>query len=185
MSDPDRDLSCIRRMQSGDARALEELYDRHTPVVYALACRMLGRAADAEDVVQEIWVQAWKRAESFDSARGSVGAWLVTMTRSRAIDRLRARTSRDRAEAAPDIDPPVASEAPAQRAEQRELSDRVGVALGALAPQQRQVLELAYFAGLSQSEIAARVGAPLGTVKSWTRQALVKMREAIPAGEGA
>lgn len=183
MSDPERDLSCVRRMQGGDARALEELYDRHTPLLYALAMRMLGRAADAEDVVQEIWVQAWKRADSFDSARGSVGAWLVTMTRSRAIDRLRARAARGRAEAAPDLVPVGEAEAPAERAEQRQLAERMRAALEALPPQHRQVLELAYFSGLSQSEIAERVGAPLGTVKSWTRQALARMRERVPAEE--
>jgi len=167
-------------MQGGDARALEELYDRHTPLLYALAARMLGRASDAEDVVQEIWVQAWTRAESSDSTRGGVGAWLVTMTRSRAIDRLRARAARDRAEAALDIDPPVEAETPAMQAEQRQLTARMHVALEALSPQHRHVLELAYFFGLSQTEIAERMGLPLGTVKSWTRQALARMREQAP-----
>jgi RNA polymerase sigma-70 factor (ECF subfamily) len=185
MSDTDRDLACIRRMQDGDARALEDLYDRHTPLLLALASRMLGRPADAEDVVQEIWVRAWSRADSFDPARGTVAAWLVTMTRSRAIDRLRARASRDRAERAPFVDPPASGDAPPRDVEQRETAGQVRAALASLGPDQRQVLELAYFAGLTQSEIASRLGAPLGTVKSWTRQALTRLREAIPAGESA
>jgi len=162
-------------------RALEELYDRHSGLLYSAALRILGRAADAEEVLQEAWLQAWNRAESYDVARGAVVAWLLTLLRSRAIDRVRSRASRQRVEqAVAEAPPPQAVVEPPAVAAQRELQERVTSALEELAPQQRQVLELAYFGGLSQSEIASRLGAPLGTVKSWTRQALMRLRDLVP-----
>src|SRR5262245_25149580 len=100
MTDQAHDVSCIERMRAGDARALAELYDRHTPLLYSLVVRMLGRSADAEDVVQQAWVQAWTQCDRYDPARGNVGAWLVSIARSRALDRLRSRSARDRAERA-------------------------------------------------------------------------------------
>jgi RNA polymerase sigma-70 factor (ECF subfamily) len=185
MSDQDLDRSCMSRMRAGDTRALEELYDRHTPMLYGLVLRIVGRSHDAEEVLQDMWVQAWRRADTWEPARGSVAAWLITLARSRAIDRLRSLAARQRAEtAAPPPDPP-AGDAVAAGAEQRQSQQRMAAALAALGPQQREVLELAYFGGLSQSEIAARLGAPLGTVKSWTRQALLRLREVVPQEVGS
>jgi len=185
MSDQDRDLFCIERMRAGDTRALEELYDRHSPMLYSLALRIVGRASDAEEVLQEAWLQAWRGADRFDAARGTVAAWLLTLARSRAIDRFRKQASRRRAETSVEIDPPRGGDEPPVQAAHRQLHERVTTALSTLTPQQRQVLELAYFSGLSQTEIASRVGAPLGTVKSWTRQALLRLREVVPQEEWA
>jgi RNA polymerase sigma-70 factor (ECF subfamily) len=171
----------MSRMRGGDTRALEELYDRHTPMLYGLVLRIVGRSHDAEEVLQDMWVQAWRRADTWEPARGTVAAWLITLARSRAIDRLRSLAARQRAEtAAPPPDPPAIENIPAASAEQRQRQQRIAAALASLGAQQREVLELAYFSGLSQSEIATRLGAPLGTVKSWTRQALLRLREVVP-----
>jgi RNA polymerase sigma-70 factor (ECF subfamily) len=183
MSDTERDRACVERLARGDTTALEELYDRHTDVLYSLAFRIVGRAAEAEEVVQEAWVQAWRSAPSYDPRRGAVGAWLVTLTRSRAIDRVRSEASRHRAEAAAGREPLPSPEDASAEAAHRERSARVAEALNALGSRHRRVLELAYFSGLSQTEIAERLKAPLGTVKSWTRQALTKLTELVPREE--
>ena len=177
----------MARLLAGEQSALEELYDRHTPMLYAVALRIVRRTSDAEDVVQEAWVQAWRSAARFDAARGSVAAWLLTIARSRAIDRLRGRASSLKAEEAMEAsgEAPRNSprdEPPAQAA-RRQLSERVNGALTALPENERRTLELAYFGGLSQSEIADKLGAPLGTVKSWSRQGLLRLRELVPPEE--
>ena len=184
MNDQDTDRSCMDRVRAGDMRALEELYDRYSGLLYSAALRILGQAADAEEVLQEAWLQAWNRAESYDAARGAVPAWLLTLVRSRAIDRLRSRASRQRVEQVMADRPPAQLvEEPPATVSQRQLHDRVVTALSELLPQQRQVIELAYFGGLSQSEIATQLVAPLGTVKSWTRQGLMRLRELLPEEE--
>jgi len=183
MNDREPDRALIERMRAGDTRALAELCDRYGDLLYSLALRIVGRAADAEDVVQEAWVQAWRSVASYDARRGAVGAWLVTIARTRAIDRVRSASSRQRAETAAGADPPAPRDDASAHAAHRQLSERVRGALAQLPDAQRQVLELAYFAGLSQSEIASQLATPLGTVKSWTRQALGKLRELVPVEE--
>jgi RNA polymerase sigma-70 factor (ECF subfamily) len=185
VTDQERDRQCAERMRAGDAGALEELYDRHGDLLYSLALRIVGRPAEAEDVVQEAWLQIWNSASRYDSSRGPVAAWLVTVARSRAIDRLRKLGSRSRAETAAGMDPPAPAEDASAGASQGQIRDRVEAALASLPPQIRQVLELAYFGGLSQTEISSRLGAPLGTVKSWTRQGLLRLREQVPQEEWA
>jgi len=168
-------------MRAGDSRALEELYDRHNGLLYSVVLRIVRRPADAEEVLQEAWLQIWKGAGTYSEARGTVGAWLVTVARSRAIDRIRSEGSRQRAEEAAGADPPPQpTEDASANAAHRQMSERVGRALDKLGPQHRQVLELAYYGGLTQGEIAERLSAPLGTVKSWTRQALVRLSELVP-----
>ena len=184
MSDPDRDRACIERLRAGETRALEDLYDRYGDLLYSMVVRILGRAAEAEDVLQEAWLQVWRKAETYDPARGSVGAWLVTVARSRAIDRLRSEGSRRRAEIAAGDDTMPPSHDASVDAAARMLGERVSGALAQLEPRHREVLELAYFGCLSQREIASRLNAPLGTVKSWTRQALLRLGELVPR-EGA
>jgi len=185
MSDAERDRSCVERITRGDTTALEELYDRHSDLLYSLALRIVGRPAEAEEVLQDAWVQAWRSAPTYDRRRGTVAAWLVTLTRSRALDRIRSETSRQRAETAAGLEPTSSSEDPVADAAHQELSARVAAALETLGSRHRRVLELAYFAGLSQSEIAERLRAPLGTVKSWTRQALSKLSDLMPWEEKA
>ena len=184
MNDTEQDRRCWDRVAGGDPAALAEAYDRYADLLYSLARRIVGSTSDAEEVLQDAWLQAWRSARSYDPARGALGAWLVTITRTRALDRLRSMGSRRRGEAAATIeaasDPPPRSADPATGYARRALRINVATAITALAPQQRQVLELAFFDGLSQSEIAARLNAPLGTVKSWTRQALLKLRERVP-----
>ena len=182
MSDQDRDLRCMERLRAGSADGLEELYDRHTAsLLYPVALRILGRPAEAEETIQEAWLQAWRTGSSYDPRRGSVAAWLLTITRSRALDRVRAATSKQRFESADSTTKDAAHPNPGQdelldRDEQRE---RVRVALSRLDPNHRRVLEFAYFEGLSQSRIAGRLERPLGTIKSWTREGLIRLRSIL------
>ena len=175
------EIALLERVQAGDEQALAEMYDRFTPMLYPVALRILRRAADAEDAVQDAWMQVWKRSATYDPSRGAVAAWLLTVVRSRALDRYRSMASRSRAEGKvhpnEQMTPPAD---PAASAVTGQIGTRVRAALTQLEPQQRQVLEIAYFEGLSQSEIAERLKAPLGTVKSWTRQGLMRLRELVP-----
>jgi len=183
MSDQERDRAAVEKMRAGDTRALEELYDRHNGLLYSVTLRIVKTAADAEEVLQEAWLQIWKGAGTYREERGTVGAWLVTLARSRAIDRIRSEGSRQRAEQNAGLDPPPPTEDASANAAHRQMSERVGRALDKLGPQHRQVLELAYFGGLTQSEIADRLNTPLGTIKSWTRQALVRLSDLVPQEE--
>jgi RNA polymerase sigma-70 factor, ECF subfamily len=185
VSEQDRDYLCILKLRGGDSSALEDLYDRYTPLLYSVAMRILRSASDAEEAVQQAWVQVWKSAERYEPRRGPVAAWLLTVTRTRALDLYRSLSSRKRAEGQVDPEPVNTPADPASAATRGQLSQRVRKALGSLPIQQRQVLEIAYFEGLSQSEIATRLGAPLGTVKSWTRQGLLRLRELLPEEEWA
>lgn len=176
----DRDL--VRRMAAGEERALGELYDRHARLLYSLALRILRERADAEDVLQEAFSQAWRQASRFEAARGTVAGWLVTVTRSRAIDRLRQR--RLQPEGVADIeraahaipDPTLGLDLQLVSAEQ---AVRVREALAALPDEQRVPLELAYYEGLSQSEISTKLNVPLGTIKTRMRQTLRRLRDAL------
>lgn len=183
-ADTDRDL--LHRVAAGDERSLGLLYDRHAGAVMGLALRITGEHADAEEVVLETFAQAWREAGRFRPERGSVAAWLTMIGRSRALDLVRARGRRARlAEQASRSDPhevpgmgawrPAADSA-AEHAERRA---RVSEALERLSDDQRQAIELAFFAGLSQSEIASRLATPLGTVKTRVRLGMQKLREAL------
>jgi RNA polymerase sigma-70 factor (ECF subfamily) len=182
-TDQERDLFCLLKIQSGDTRALAELYDRYTPLLYPVCHRILRTGPDAEDALQSAWLQVWKRSTTYDPHRGTVAAWLLTVARSRALDRYRSLSSRKQAESQLDPRPINPPRDPSAKAVEGQLSERVQAALAQLQPQQREVLEIAYFQGLSQSEIAERLKAPLGTVKSWTRQGLMRLRELLPQEE--
>jgi len=185
MSQQEDDRVCLRRVSDGDSSALAELYDRYGSLIYSIAFRILRSSADAEDAVQQAWVQVWKTARTYDPRRGSVAAWILTVGRSRALDLYRSLGSRHRAETHVEAVPVATPEDPVSGAAHGQLGARVRDALQELAPQQRQVLEIAYFEGLSQSEIAERLKAPLGTVKSWTRQGLTRLKELLPQEEWA
>jgi RNA polymerase sigma-70 factor (ECF subfamily) len=142
----------------------------------SVARRILSDPQEAEEVVQETFVQVWRQASRYDAERGSPAAWVATIARSRAIDRLRAREANERVRsAARDADEAGASPAAGDVAEERELKRRVDAALSALPQEQRRTLELAYFEGLSQTQIAARLGDPLGTVKTRVRLGLSRL----------
>jgi RNA polymerase sigma-70 factor (ECF subfamily) len=160
--------SLIRRLTRGDHAALGELYDLYAGLVNGLAMRILRDRAEAEDTVQEVFVQVWQQAARFDPSRGTPEAWLCTMARTRALDRLRKRSSR-REE--PELGHAGSTEAP-----RTEEALAVRAALDALPLDQRKALELAYFEGLSQSEIAERLAEPLGTVKTRIRTAMIRLR---------
>ena len=173
------DLEAVRRMADGDGQALAMLYDRHSRVTYSLALRILGEPLEAEEVVQDVFSQAWRQAARFDRSRGAVVAWLLMMTRSRAIDRLRSRQPRRDADD-PDLDGLPADVAPVS--EQLIASQQVAhvrEAMTALPMEQRTALELAYFEGLTQTEIAERTQTPLGTVKTRIRTALTSLRRSV------
>lgn len=170
----------MSRLAAGDMEAAAELYDRHAGQILALARRILRNDGDAEDIVQEVFSQVWRNARRFESARGSVGAWLLVIARTRSIDRLRARQARpdNVAEAYPDsiVDRgvPVTDQLLSE-----EQAARIRQALVALPDAQRTALELAYYEGLTQSEIAQRLTEPLGTVKTRIRTALMTLRQRL------
>lgn len=159
------------RLRSGDETALGELFDRHAALVNGLALRILRNPTDAEDVVQEVFVQAWRQRERFDVGRGSLQAWLCTMARTRALDRLR-RVAARREE--PEDAAPSPS-APPSTLDQMT----VRKALDVLSDGQRRAIELAYYEGLTQTEIAERLQEPLGTVKTRIRTGLLRLRESL------
>ncbi len=171
----DREL--VAAMAAGDAEALRSLSARYGRALAGLARRFLNDESDAEEVVADVLWQAWRDAKTFDPTRGSVSVWLVTLTRSRAIDRLRALRARR---------PPLEEQSAAERAldpvtkfDQAESAQMVRKALAGLDANERAALELAYFSDLSQSEVAAKLDIPLGTAKTRIRNAMMKLREAL------
>jgi RNA polymerase sigma-70 factor, ECF subfamily len=169
-------------MAAGDPHALRTLSSRYGRMLTALSMRFLTDEADAEEVVADVLWQAWSDAKSYEPARGSVGAWLVTMARSRAIDRLRARRARQ-GEAGRQPPPQPIADPPALLDSARR-AQMVRNAVSKLQAAERTALELAYFSDLSQSQIAERLGLPLGTVKTRIRSAMTKLREALSGQQG-
>ena len=179
------DLSCLRRIASGDQAGAAALYDRHARPLYSLILRILADQTEAEDVLQEVFAQAFRQASRYDPSRGAVAAWLLTMARSRAIDRLRSRRTRveartrevetldDMADVRPDAASVMLDE---------EQSRLLRQALSDLPLLQRIAIELAYYEGLSHTEIAERLEQPLGTVKTRIRLGLLKLRDVLTEG---
>lgn len=172
----------LERVAKGDREAVLALYDRFGGALLAIAIRISGSRAEAEDVVQDVFTRAWREAVTFDRARGSAAAWLVTLTRNRAIDVVRSRRRRNQHEDAQTSEEPVTFEpgpTPEVAVTDAERAAAVRLALESLRPEQRQVLELAYFGGLSHSEIAERLSQPLGTVKTRIAQAVKRLRDEL------
>ncbi|MEA2561893.1 MAG: hypothetical protein QOH06_3397 [Acidobacteriota bacterium] len=177
---PLNETDLLRRIATGDGEALSRLFELHSPVVLGLLVRMLGGRAEAEEVLQETFLQVWMQADRFEESRSSPRGWILMLARSRALDRLRRRVSRQRRE-----DEVAAGEGTAirpvgtARLEAAEQRSRVGAALGVLSPEQRHCIELAFFEGLTHTQIAERLKAPLGTVKSRILLGMNKLRQAL------
>jgi RNA polymerase sigma-70 factor, ECF subfamily len=173
------DVELLRAVALGDEHALAEIYDRYRIILFGLLVRILNSREEAEDVLQEVFLQVWRQAADFDEKRGKPFTWLVTLARSRGIDRLRNLAARERVAQAGTRDAlELVSDAASDtfRSEQRGL---LNSALAQLPEEQKRTLILAYFEGLTQSEIAAKLGAPLGTVKTRMRAGLSKLRELL------
>src|SRR5262245_15331427 len=186
-SSSEADLGLLQRITTRDETALAELYDRHSRLVYTVVTRILGSPSDAEDVLQETFVRVWSRADTYDGLLGSPATWLTRIARNRAIDRLRARRLRANVAIEPAVhngEPPRSVE-PATRdtpetlLEGRAVAGAVQMALAALTPPQRTLIEAAFFEGYTHSELATRFGVPLGTVKTRIRTGLAAMRSRL------
>jgi RNA polymerase sigma-70 factor (ECF subfamily) len=181
------DAALIRRIVDADETALGALYDRWVRSLYSLVLHLLRDPDEAEDVVEETFWQAWRKAGSYEPSKGAVSTWLLTIGRRKALDRLRAR-KRNREDPIQDergfSDLRSASPDPGSEAEGSELREHIRAALRELPDEQREVLELGYFSGLSQAEIAEKTGQPLGTIKTRMRLAMQKLREPLSIHRG-
>lgn len=180
----DNDVELLKAIAAHDEAALAQLYDRYRVILFGLLMRILNNREEAEDVLQEVFLQVWRRAADFDQNRGRPFTWLVTLARSRGIDRLRSIASRERAAVMAAADANDAADEASDAATDAIRSEQRGVvnsALSQLPEEQKRPLMLAYFDGLTQSEIATRLGAPLGTVKTRMRSGMMKLRELLSA----
>jgi RNA polymerase sigma-70 factor (ECF subfamily) len=179
---PDQDGELLRRIGSGDRDAFAEFYDRHSTLMFSVACKILNNSTEAEDVLQETCVQIWEKSERFDPRLGRASSWAVTLVRNKAIDRIRASQRRTR----------LAEEAGAQQVIATEVSDsanemihghekakKIQSAIVELPLEQRRAIELAYFSGLTQDEISKKLNEPLGTIKARIRRGLLKLRDQL------
>jgi RNA polymerase sigma-70 factor (ECF subfamily) len=167
------DAHIISAIRSGNESAMAELYDRYSSIVYSVALRVLGDTGAAEDILQEVFMQLWRNPGVFDASRGNLAPWLAVIARNRAIDSLRRRRPEtDIADITVSVEPDVVSEADRARA-----MEKVRGALGGMPEAQRAALEMAYFEGLTHSEIAEKTGEPLGTIKTRIRAGLLALRK--------
>jgi RNA polymerase sigma-70 factor (ECF subfamily) len=171
------DLALVTAIRSGDQGAMAALYDRYSSIVYAVALRVLQDTGAAEDVLQDIFMQLWRNPGAFDASRGNMAAWLAVIARHRAIDALRRRRpENDIEDVVVSVEPDLASDADRSRT-----MDKVRGVLHTMPHQQRSALEMAYFEGLTHSEIAEKTGEPLGTIKTRIRMGLLALRKVLAA----
>lgn len=177
------DPKLLARVVKGDQQAFSQLYDQSSTLLYTMALRILGHREEAAELLQEVYLEVWRKVARYDVGRGTPVAWLITLTRSRAIDRLRSRGAR--AQAGESLDGSSAdqladkSPGPFEAQADQELRHLVGSALSSLPPAQQQAIELAYYEGLTHMEIAARLNQPLGTVKTRIKLGMSKLREML------
>lgn len=181
--DIEGEVELLRRIGEGDQISLAAFYDRYSAVLFSIAYRVLNDPTGAQDVLQDVFVQIWGKASTYDSARGKPLTWAVTMTRNKAIDRLRARQRRarlkDEVEQETRPDDQAGDQPALDEVTSREQGELVREAVNRLPREQRTAIEMAYFSGLTQTEIAERLGAPLGTVKARIRRGMMKLREML------
>ena len=175
------DATLMQQLLRRDVSAFEELYERHSRIVYSLVLRILRQGTTAEEVVQDVFLQLWRNSARYDVGRPFV-PWLLTLARNRALDHLRLKSERQRRrEEQTEELPQIATAAPEyERAlDEKRRAERVRALIGSLPAAQKKAIELAYFEGLSHSEIAASLQEPLGTVKSWIRNGLLRLKEGL------
>ncbi|MGD0870489.1 MAG: sigma-70 family RNA polymerase sigma factor [Bryobacteraceae bacterium] len=182
----ERNADLVLRLQRRDPRALAELYDRYGRLAYALILRVVRDVGAAEDLVQETFLRVWTRSRAFDPQKGAIGPWLLAVARHRAIDYLRSADGRERNSVEfEETDHPSLFTGMEQRIPASDRARRVQAAVEKLSASQRQVIELAYFEGLTQTEMAERMGQPLGAVKAWVRAAWRNLRHQISTAEAS
>lgn len=182
VNDPDSEIQWVYQIAQQDQLALSQLYDRYARIIYSSAYRSLGNAEESEEVVMDVFTQVWRSADRYDATKARVDTWLLMMARSRTFDRLRSRQRKEKvADAVMGFEVPTIclSPTPCEDAEIQERQSTVIAALETLPPEQRQVLELAYYGGYSHREIAEQTGMALGTVKTRIRLGLEKLRSAL------
>ena len=175
------DATLMQQLLRRDVSAFEELYERHSRIVYSLVLRILRQGSTAEEVVQDIFLQLWRNSSRYDTSRPFV-PWLLTLARNRALDHLRLKSERQRRrEEQTEEFPQIAAAAPEyeKALDEKRRAERVRALIGSLPAAQKKAIELAYFEGLSHSEIAASLNEPLGTVKSWIRNGLMRLKEGL------
>ncbi len=175
------DASLVQQLLQRDMRAFEQIYDRHSRLVYGLVYRIVQQAGTAEEVVQDVFLQLWRNAARYDASRGPFLPWLLTMARHRALDTLRLKSERQRRREDQTEELPGVCAAPQfeKQLDEKRRAVQVRELMTSLQPQQKRAIELAYFEGLSHTEIAATLKEPLGTVKSWIRNGLMRLREGL------
>lgn len=175
------DSALIDGMKTGDESALSAIYDRYSAMLFGMLTRILDDRQAAEEVLQDLFLQLWRNPGQFDASRGSLPAWLMVIARNRAISRLRGKRDRELLEDQEGdfANTFVSGQNIEDEAARAELAETLTAALGKLPAEQRQALELAYFQGMTQSEIAAKTGAPLGTVKTRVRSAMQSLRQIL------
>jgi RNA polymerase sigma-70 factor (ECF subfamily) len=175
------DAALVRRLLRKDVRAFEQLYDRHCRIVYGLVLRILQQASTAEEVVQDVFLQLWRNANQYQEDRGPFMPWLLTLARNRALDNLRLKSERQRRREDQTEQLPCIAQMPEyeKALDERRRAELVRTLIGSLSAPQKKAIEMAYFEGLSHTEIAAALHEPLGTVKSWIRNGLLRLREGL------
>jgi len=178
-----RDAMLVHQLLQRDVDAFEQLYDRHSRIVYALVLRIVQQASTAEEVVQDVFLQLWRNARQYDARRGPFAPWLMTLARNRALDHLRLKSERQRRreDQSEEFLPVMSVPQFEQALDEKRRAEQVRALMGSLNAQQKKAIELAYFEGLSHSEIAAALKEPLGTVKSWIRNGLLRLKEGLRA----
>jgi len=177
------DAMLVQQLLQRDVDAFEQLYDRHSRIVYTLVLRIVQQGSIAEEVVQDVFLQLWRNAARYDTRRGHFVPWLMALARNRALDHLRLKSERQRRREDQTEELPAVIDAPQfeQALDEKRRAERVRALMSSLNPQQKKAIELAYFEGLSHTEIAETLKEPLGTVKSWIRNGLLRLKEGLRA----
>jgi RNA polymerase sigma-70 factor (ECF subfamily) len=183
-SGSDKEVQLMEKIKSGDTDALEELYNQYNRLLFGLIITIVKKREEAEDVLQEVFVNIWQKAHTFDEERGNVYSWLVTLSRNKSIDRVRSKDYKTQEKASVSVDEPAFSLKgdkfdPLETTIYSDRAEMVKKALAEIPESQREVLKIAYYQGMTQSEISDHLNIPLGTVKTRTRQGMIKLKNKL------